>query len=1096
MKGDFSRLTFNKKKNYSGTLKQQGRVSLDADWNEHIEIIAHQCLTRTKDIIGICGAPIHNAGFEISYPGNGHIDLLISTGRFYVDGILCELYPVKKISILEIEGKQIKISGLDNYDEHLEINRWIHVFTKNNPQGIIAEITEIEEQDSTLILTLSKNVSSLNDDTSPYLHCLYLYSQQPNYPNASPLEPSSDRTDLVYLDVWNRHITAIEDPEIRETALGGPDTDTRIKTIAQVKVLPRVGGPGCLTAINELHERFAPSGGRLSTKTKDEENPEDPCLLAESGGYTGLENRLYRVEIHSGGNLDESTFKWSRDNGSIAYSISEFIPNPDNPSECFKVQLKQLGRDQVLKIKIGDWLEIIGDNTDLDVDNAGTLARVEDVDEAQRILTLGVDVASHKNESHPKVRRWDTGIDTTTPPTPVSGDFIDLEDGIQISFSGVNFKVGDYWVFDARTNTGQIEQLDNAQPRGIIHHYCPLALINWHRDDLGWQADIHDCRSIFPPITELINLYYVSGDGQEAMPARQLPQPLIAGAANGKWPVAGARVKFEILAGNGNLKDNGNTGNELIIKTDANGLAKCDWILGSVPHSQQVKATLLNDSDDPVHLPIYFNANLSEAAHVFYNPGACPRLSDVSNVQDAIDILCQMEGQGGGCAITVGNGGQYPTLREAFDALEKQKAQVICLCLLPGRHVIEENLDVSNKYSIKIVGCGTGSMIEQNCEKFSLGAKHILLMDFSLEAFHSRGRIVLAGKEVTAERCTFIRKTGAAQTPPLVLIKTMSSSETTEAHWQNNQMISWWIESSPGKAGEFLLPPVSDLFTAPARSRLEKLAVMNPHVNKAAYNTALDEVVKDFKKLTVANRTSWFKKRPVRKINALSAKPKTAVSNFFAALNTPRITPVMMRKSIGAIFEAFNVIHYTESLALTYGVGGWLENNNIDGYLSLQYSGKYTPLNWGWTTPAQQKFIKLFVDNNDYIVVDPVTLNLRGNTFYSVRSNGYTIMQVYQGESRIIDMILNTGEWPYEVPQTGYKFLSVSDNLFRTNGNSFISRSLSMNGNQFDGAVGEIPIPAFVFGYDGALVGNIAPSNNARIEKFLRRISMAGNLLQ
>ena len=33
MKGDFSRLTFTKKKNYNGVLKQQGRVSLDADEN-------------------------------------------------------------------------------------------------------------------------------------------------------------------------------------------------------------------------------------------------------------------------------------------------------------------------------------------------------------------------------------------------------------------------------------------------------------------------------------------------------------------------------------------------------------------------------------------------------------------------------------------------------------------------------------------------------------------------------------------------------------------------------------------------------------------------------------------------------------------------------------------------------------------------------------------------------------------------------------------------------------------------------------------------------------------------------------------------------
>jgi len=33
--------------------------------------------------------------------------------------------------------------------------------------------------------------------------------------------------DLVYLDVWQRNITAIEDPEISEVATGGPSTGPR-----------------------------------------------------------------------------------------------------------------------------------------------------------------------------------------------------------------------------------------------------------------------------------------------------------------------------------------------------------------------------------------------------------------------------------------------------------------------------------------------------------------------------------------------------------------------------------------------------------------------------------------------------------------------------------------------------------------------------------------------------------------------------------------------------------------------------------------------------------------------------------------------------
>ncbi len=41
---------------------------------------------------------------------------------------------------------------------------------------------------------------------------------------------------LVYLDVWERHITALEDDYIREKALGGPDTATRTQVVWQVKI--------------------------------------------------------------------------------------------------------------------------------------------------------------------------------------------------------------------------------------------------------------------------------------------------------------------------------------------------------------------------------------------------------------------------------------------------------------------------------------------------------------------------------------------------------------------------------------------------------------------------------------------------------------------------------------------------------------------------------------------------------------------------------------------------------------------------------------------------------------------------------------------
>lgn len=65
MKGDFTRNTFNPRKHYRGVLMQQGRVQLDADWNENLDILLNRIETETIDVIGYCGVPIHDAGFGV-----------------------------------------------------------------------------------------------------------------------------------------------------------------------------------------------------------------------------------------------------------------------------------------------------------------------------------------------------------------------------------------------------------------------------------------------------------------------------------------------------------------------------------------------------------------------------------------------------------------------------------------------------------------------------------------------------------------------------------------------------------------------------------------------------------------------------------------------------------------------------------------------------------------------------------------------------------------------------------------------------------------------------------------------------------------------
>ena len=57
MAGDITRSTFSAKKHYSGVRMQQGRVQMDADWNEQLDIRAHVERTTNLDVIGPSGAP-------------------------------------------------------------------------------------------------------------------------------------------------------------------------------------------------------------------------------------------------------------------------------------------------------------------------------------------------------------------------------------------------------------------------------------------------------------------------------------------------------------------------------------------------------------------------------------------------------------------------------------------------------------------------------------------------------------------------------------------------------------------------------------------------------------------------------------------------------------------------------------------------------------------------------------------------------------------------------------------------------------------------------------------------------------------------------
>lgn len=460
MGGDYTRWTFNSLRDYSELFKQQGRVDLDADWNEFVEIVYRRWRAETVDIIGRAVVPESTPNAFFIAPSGPSL-FTIGIGRMYVDGLLAECHGLPPV-----------------------------VFDPT-----------LGELDGTLPIP---------------------FNAQPYCPNPNPLPSPGPAVDLVYLDVWQREVIAIQDPNIREKALGGPDTTTRMQTVWQVKILPNVGAHGCGDDIASWDTLIAPSAGRLTTSTVVPSLSPDPCILSPTGGYRGLENRLYRVEVHTAGTVgggNPATFKWSRDNGSVVSAVNA-ISASGGPNSV--VTLTSLGRDQVLRFKSGDWVEILDDRTEFSendfdgtnfVGKPGFLTQISTPpDEANRTITVVPTIPGGLFDPtdltrHTRVRRWDqrfTGAGSDVNPVtgliPVSAGPLDIEDGIQVSFGddpgGGLLQVGDYWLFAARTSDGSVEALQKAPPNGILHHYARLGFMTWVA---GGTGTFQDCRNLWPP---------------------------------------------------------------------------------------------------------------------------------------------------------------------------------------------------------------------------------------------------------------------------------------------------------------------------------------------------------------------------------------------------------------------------------------------------------------------------------------------------------------------------------------------------------------------------------------------------------------------
>ncbi len=352
---------------------------------------------------------------------------------------------------------------------------------------------------------------------------------------------AAGRYDLVYLSVYQSAVSAVEDRELYEVALGGPDTTQRMRLYQVVNVLPDVGRSDCGTAWDQLIEQWAADqlgtlnaeyervvDTRLTVTYSSEGVQNDLCEPPVGGGYLGAENQAIRVQL-----VSSTQVVWGFNNAAPLYRVQL-------SADRRTVTLLTPPKDEFQQPLAGQTVEILPwsallPNGEITAGLTGHLSRVDasyDPVTGQLVLQTAVPTAGfddwQSRSDAPSLmesegisyflRLWHRGADIESDPavsfTP--GMPLDLGyTGIQVTITGNDRAPGDHWIIAARPETpDQVVpwELENGRaPHGVRRFFAPLAVIRWRPSG---SVLITDCRTPFRPLTHQNTCCtYTVGDG-------------------------------------------------------------------------------------------------------------------------------------------------------------------------------------------------------------------------------------------------------------------------------------------------------------------------------------------------------------------------------------------------------------------------------------------------------------------------------------------------------------------------------------------------------------------------------------------------------
>jgi hypothetical protein len=484
MPSDRSRTTDLPRNGYTNPVAQQGRVILDRDFNAGQGLTAARIAADALDFVGPCGTP--DDGFRISFPvGSPPLQPFWSP-------------PVTPPP----ESPPVSPGGAYDF---LIAPGTMYV---GGQRAIF-----YGEQEGAVIT--------------------YSYFDQPDWP-APPQPTPGVQHELIYLDLVEQEVSAVEDPDLLEVALGGPDTTQRLKLLRRVRRLS-VSATDCVTAWDIAVKRWAASGwefnpstmqlvpaARLKVGFTQDASAGDPCDPVATGGYVGADNQMIRVRI--AGPKAAPKVVWGYDNASFLYPVTvspdgiTLTPAFDPPDAAHIPQKGQV-------VEILQTAAVLGTEPQTEPSGQKTVMRVAaDLDGTLRKLVQPYGPPSTGGTGNVYVldsalpaevststlplflRVWQAEVDA---PLNSKAELKDPASGIITgvavtvsSVSGPALADGAFWQIAVRPSTPQEVYPESLQtepqpPDGPRRWVCPLAIIDWT------NLTIADCRNQFDNLVTL-----------------------------------------------------------------------------------------------------------------------------------------------------------------------------------------------------------------------------------------------------------------------------------------------------------------------------------------------------------------------------------------------------------------------------------------------------------------------------------------------------------------------------------------------------------------------------------------------------------------